>query len=439
MREWFLSRSFLELQKSLALKTEIETNDEAVEAIASLLKRTMETDKNRELTFTCAALMIEKSDNIEWLVEAFKRSEKINFLWGDIGKFTEFICGFPGKKLVPIMGLTLEIMGLDWLADLTVELPIRLWKSISTTLSKAELSEEPILDRVVNRFNKKQATCDQIIWLWKSKVSAAVKAQHLTHTNLFITVSRPVVKHYIKARTQLIELIMNNDKFLGFLVDKGDAKKVKSFLEHLKTYGSKAGIDEKKMMIRIAELFPKAKKNIEKSAVKSSPKVVINSQITSVSSYTLYQQKLKDIIEEIPKNKEQIQRAREFGDFSENSELDAAKERRDYLLARQTELKEALDTIQAVDFTEMKFEGKAMLGSSVTLDVEGDSVTYHLLGCWDSNPDRNMLSSGAELTKVLFGKKEKAKVTLPNKKKAVVTAVKPLDAEIAKLTNTRVD
>ncbi len=435
MREWYQSRSFLELKKALSLLKEIEVSDEAIDAIASLLSKTMETEKNRELCLECMSMMIDRSGECEWLGKAIAAASKEDFIWGDRDNFGVLSGDFPGRLLPFLMRLTLEVKGEEWFVDYAVELPLRLWKNVTKVLKDSGCGDALLISRVEEKFSKKKANCDQLLWVWKSKIKD--KERFITHTNLFTIVSRQTSKHFLKAQRQLLDLIADNDKFLKFLLGDGDAKKIKSFMEHLRTYSNRAGIDEKKMLLRIADLFPNAQKNIEKTTVKKKTAVEeIDMDITSPSSYAEYRQKLKDVIEEIPLNKEQIQRAREFGDFSENSELDAAKERRDYLLARQTELTEALERVQAVDFSEMKVSKKVVLGASVTIAVAGETPTYHLLGCWDSRPDDNILSSGADLTKVLIGKKAGDKVTLPNGKAAEIVKVASLDSKIAKLVNT---
>lgn len=435
MKEWYESRSFLEVKKSITLLKEIEVTDEATAAIASLLSKTMETEKNRELILECMAMLINLSGKCDWLATSITTAGKESFIWGDRENFEILAGNFAGRLLPHLMRLTLEVKGEEWFVDFAIELPFRLWKTTTKVLKDSECGEDLLISRVEDKFSKKKANCDQLLWIWKSKLKN--KEDFITHTNLFTIVSRTTNKHFLKAQRQLLDLIADNDKFLKFLLGDGDAKKIKSFMEHLRTYSNRAGIDEKKMLLRIAELFPKAQKNIEKTTVKKKTAAEsIDMLVTSKSSYSDYRQKLKEVLEELPENKKQIQRAREFGDFSENSELDAANERRDYLLARQTELTEALEKVVAVDFSEMKIDGVVALGASVTVTVAKENTTYHLLGCWDSRPEDKILSSGSDLTKVLIGQKEGAKVTLPNGKKAEITKVASLDKKIAKMVNT---
>jgi transcription elongation GreA/GreB family factor len=437
MREWYESRSFLELKKALTTVTEVEVTPEYTEAIADLYRKTMETDKNRELSLDCLSTLIDLSKQVAWLAEAIKAAGKEDFIWSDLETFGLFLGNFPGKKLPSILALTLEAKGLEWYSDLAIDLPHRLWKSVSKVLADAGYTEESLVSRIEYKFSKKQATADQMLWVWKSKLPLETKERLITHTNLFIIVSKPVIKNFIKARRQLVELISNNDKFLSFLLNKGDKKKVKSFLEHLQTYGSRAGIDAKRMQLRIADLFPNAQKDLEKTAAKKRKEAgpSIDMLITSPASYAEYQQKLKEINDELPENKLQIQRAREFGDFSENSELDAANERRDYLLARQAELTKSLNDVKPFNFSEIKIGNSIELGTSVTILADGKETTYHILGCWDSNPDEKIVSSGADLTYKLYGKKVGDKVILPNGKKAEIVSISNLDKKIAKIVN----
>jgi len=438
MREWYESRSFLELKKALTTTTEVEVTPENTEAITALYKRTMETDKNRELSLDCLSTLIDLSKEVVWLSDAIKAAGKEDFIWSDKETFGLFLGNFPGKKLPAVLALTLEAKGLDWYADLAIDLPHRLWKSVTKVLEDAKLGDDCLVERIEYKFSQKQATADQMLWVWKSKLPIETKQRLITHTNLFIIVSKPVIKNFIKARRQLIELISNNDKFLEFLLNKGDKKKVKSFLEHVQTYGSRAGIDAKRMQLRIADLFPNAQKDLEKNAAKKRKQAgpTIDQLITSPASYAEYQLKLKEITDELPENKKQIQRAREFGDFSENSELDAANERRDYLLSRQAELTKMLEEVQPFNFSEIKIEDTIELGTTVKIKADGKETTYHILGCWDSDPDKKIVSSGADLTYKLYGKKVGDKVILPNGKKAEIVSVSNLDKKIAKIINT---
>ena len=432
MREWYESRSLLELKKIILPLETIEITPEGEEALVNILKRTMDSDKNRELLFDCIAKLSDLSDH-HWVAKAIEDAEKQDFIWGDIDSFATLIADTPGKKVPYLMALTLDVKGEEWYTQMVVELPVRIWKTASKVLTDEELTLDMLMATTAKKFEQKKVVCDHLIWLWRSKF-VDEKAKYITHTNIFLTLRKNYVKHFLKAQRALHDLVSDNDKFLVFILDNGDPKKIKSFIEHVHTYRASVGLDEKKMLLRIANLFPDYKKNIEASANKGKVEEV-DLSVTSAVSYNLYKGKLKEILDEIPENKKALQYARSLGDFSENSELDAAKERENYLRARQDELIKALEETEVFDFTTAEVKDTVVLGSTVTLDVSGTKLVYHLMGAWDSNPDMNVLSSGSDLTGTIFGKKKGDGVKLPNGKEAVIKKVAKLDKKIAKACN----
>ncbi|MDR3144534.1 MAG: GreA/GreB family elongation factor [Puniceicoccales bacterium] len=113
------------------------------------------------------------------------------------------------------------------------------------------------------------------------------------------------------------------------------------------------------------------------------------------------------IREKIPSNKKAIETAREHGDLSENSEYKMARQDQETLLARKVQLEEELRMAQVVDFGSVD-TSMVSIGSVVKLrQVEsGESIEYTILGAWDSDPAKNMISYRANMAQMLLGKKE---------------------------------
>ena len=109
---------------------------------------------------------------------------------------------------------------------------------------------------------------------------------------------------------------------------------------------------------------------------------------------------------EIPENKKEIGRAREFGDLSENFEYKSAKEKQDQLFAKVKAIEAELQRVQLIE------PGKAMtdqveIGTAVTLERtdKESSVTYRILGRWDTDLSNNVLSNEAPLALAMLGKR----------------------------------
>ena len=99
--------------------------------------------------------------------------------------------------------------------------------------------------------------------------------------------------------------------------------------------------------------------------------------------------------------------AREFGDLSENSEYDAAKEEQAQIEAEIREMEDILLTCQIIN----KQEGSSdvvQIGSQVKLyDEEFDEeLEYKILGSTESDPAHGIISNISPVGSALLGKKK---------------------------------
>ena len=122
--------------------------------------------------------------------------------------------------------------------------------------------------------------------------------------------------------------------------------------------------------------------------------------------------KLKSELENLknverPKTLKELQIAKSHGDLRENAEYHAAKERLAFIDARINELSEYLSKVEVVDPSTFSHE-KVMFGSTVVLlDLDTDKeVSYTIVGAFESDPNRGLISIKTPLAKALLGKKE---------------------------------
>ena len=111
--------------------------------------------------------------------------------------------------------------------------------------------------------------------------------------------------------------------------------------------------------------------------------------------------------------KEAIALAKSFGDLSENSEYDEARNDQAKTEARIKELEELVANAQIVD--ESKIDNDIVsLGSSVTVyDVEEDEeLVYTMVGSNEVNPIERKISDQSPIGKALMGKKAGSNVTV---------------------------
>ena len=134
--------------------------------------------------------------------------------------------------------------------------------------------------------------------------------------------------------------------------------------------------------------------------------------------------KLKDEIEHLSTVRrrevaDRIKEARDFGDISENSEYDDAKNEQAMLEARIASLEEKLRSASVIDAAQLD-SNVVRVGSLVSVKDEGSgkSLKYTIVGSTEANPSENRLSNESPVGKALLGRKngDSVKVQLPNGK-----------------------
>lgn len=104
---------------------------------------------------------------------------------------------------------------------------------------------------------------------------------------------------------------------------------------------------------------------------------------------------------------EKIKVALGFGDLSENSEYDEAKNEQAQVEARIVSVENMLKNAIVIDKSE-RDTSKVELGATVTIhDIEFDEdITYKIVGSTEADPDEGRLSDESPLGKSLMGKAE---------------------------------
>lgn len=103
---------------------------------------------------------------------------------------------------------------------------------------------------------------------------------------------------------------------------------------------------------------------------------------------------------------ERIKVAIGYGDISENSEYDDAKNEQAFIEGRILELEQMISTATVIDSASNK-EGVVMLGSTVVVkDMEfGDEEIYTIVGTTEADPSKNRISNESPVGAAILGQK----------------------------------
>ena len=113
---------------------------------------------------------------------------------------------------------------------------------------------------------------------------------------------------------------------------------------------------------------------------------------------------------------ERIKVARSFGDLSENSEYDAAKDEQSHVEDRIAQVEDMLKYAQVVD-ADSGDPNEVSVGKTVTYTEVGtdDAETYTIVGSDESDPLNGKISNDSPIAQALLGKKkgETVSITTP--------------------------
>jgi len=122
--------------------------------------------------------------------------------------------------------------------------------------------------------------------------------------------------------------------------------------------------------------------------------------------HTLKTVKRKEVVD-------RIKVARDFGDLSENSEYDSAKEEQAFVESRIAQVEKMIRN--AVIIESNQDENTVGLGKKVTFIElpDGEEETYIIVGSAEADPFEGKISNDSPIAKSLIGKEKDAEVMVP--------------------------
>ncbi len=205
-----------------------------------------------------------------------------------------------------------------------------------------------------------------------------------------------------KLNKQILDFLFNERKLINFLMitDEDSITRIYTLVEDVKELDPSLVINLK---IKIKERFPNFKFLRETEIEVKSRGILVTR-----SGYESKQKELKHLIDvEVPQNSKDIGTAMEKGDLRENAEYKAALEKQDLLNSVASKLQEELTGAQIVDVNHINKETISFY-TKVTLDNKLTNKTeeYTILGPWESEPEKNIISYLSPLGTNLMNKKK---------------------------------
>lgn len=203
-------------------------------------------------------------------------------------------------------------------------------------------------------------------------------------------------------KTSRLQSLLGDDKSLLIdLVGIMDVNEARNFARRLLDCPVFADLEKKSLMARIIKARPETAELVNGSNAKRPEEALL----VSWESLERKKTELDELIRvRIPQNTKDISIARSYGDLRENFEYKSAKDLQKYLMHRKSELEREIHRARGTDFKGASAD-KVNIGTIVTLkDASGNEVEMTVLGAWDSDPERKLVSYLSEVGKALVGR-----------------------------------
>jgi transcription elongation GreA/GreB family factor len=209
-------------------------------------------------------------------------------------------------------------------------------------------------------------------------------------------------QHNSPSRTSKLQRALVDDRqLIGDIFKKSDVALSRDAMRRLQLSPLFDELTKRSLLARIVKVYPELESMITgaQQQDKATPLIV------SWSSLERRQGEYEELVKtKIPENTKEIALARSYGDLSENFEFKAAKQMQSVLMRRKVELEQMLHNARGTSF-ENADTSRVSIGTIVTLrEAETKKEeTYTILGAWDGDPDRHIISYQTAIGQALLG------------------------------------
>jgi transcription elongation GreA/GreB family factor len=205
-----------------------------------------------------------------------------------------------------------------------------------------------------------------------------------------------------KRSNRLREYILDDQDLLPELTAAAELEVIKDLTRALQLSPVFDDMDKRSLLARIVKSHPAVQSLISGGETKQDTTLVV-----SWESLERRREDYADLVhKKMPANREEIAIARSYGDLRENHEYKAAKEMQKQLMRTKDEMESQLVRARGTDFSNARTD-VASIGTVVrTTDIaSGQRETFTILGAWDSDPDKGIVSYLSPIAQALLNRK----------------------------------
>jgi transcription elongation factor GreA len=205
-----------------------------------------------------------------------------------------------------------------------------------------------------------------------------------------------------KRSSRLREFILDDQQLLAELTASTDIEIIKDLTRALQFSPVFDDMDKRSLLARLVKAHPAVQALVSGEQSRSDISLLV-----SWESLERRKAEYEELVQKkIPANSKEIAIARSYGDLSENHEYKAAKEMQKILMRRKDELEAQLTRARGTDFSNARTD-VAGIGTVVqATDLSANqSEAFTILGAWDSEPDKGVISYLSPIAQALLNRK----------------------------------
>jgi transcription elongation GreA/GreB family factor len=259
-------------------------------------------------------------------------------------------------------------------------------------------SLKEVLARVISQHT---ASSELLLWLAKERSDAFAD---ILGPEVFRSMLTAMERDQFleKKSNRLHDYILDDQELLVELIGSADLEVIKDLTRALQLSPAFDDMNKRSLLARIVKSYPAIQSLITGEQTKQDSGLLV-----SWGSLERRQQEYEDLVhKKIPANSKEIAIARSYGDLRENHEYKAAKEMHKILMRRKAELEAQLLRARGTDFANARAD-VVSIGTRITVTdlATQQSEPLTLLGAWDSEPEKGLISYLSPIAQTLLNRK----------------------------------
>jgi transcription elongation factor GreA len=344
---------------------------------------------------------------------------------------TSLLEEIPAAKLKRALGAFQEAFGEDWSAKallLVTRGSTRLVAEAARLLQEHGKTSElrTALDRSIRDHSISSAA---LTWLCdkKERNKKDGEFRSLLHPRVVSALLSALERDQFNENRdrKLHDLLVGDEGLLPDLLANAEVEEVREAMRKLLLSPVFEDLNKRSLLGRFVRAYPELESLISGEREEKQESLVV-----SWESLQRRQEEYEEIInKKIPENTRDIAEAAAHGDLKENAEFKAAKETQRMLGRRRADLEREIMTARGTDFANAD-TAQVSIGTSVRIrnTESGGEETFHILGAWDGDVDKGIISYKAPIARALIGHKLGESVELANEKGGATVQIISIEA-----------